>query len=142
MTPTGQSKDARTTTPAQCWHNAGNNACVMLAMIPAQDGQGLQCNTSKDTCAASARPSKANHHAMTLGRTTKPLAMTTNAASSSHTLMCCGYVMSGQMPICNAGSNASAARVTTLAQQGQRCPRNEGDNASATSVTVTVQRWQ
>ncbi len=137
MMPIGQSKDARTTTPAQRWRNASNNACVILAMTQAQER-----NASKNTCAALAGSLKADHHAMTLGRAMKPLSMTTNTASSSHTLMCCGYVMSGKTPVCVAGGNARVARVTTLAQQWQRHPWDKGNNAGAMLVTVTVQHWQ
>jgi hypothetical protein len=142
MTPIGQSEDARASTLAQRWHNAGNDACVMLVMTPVQDRRGLQRNTSKDTRAASAGLSKADHHAMMLGKAMKPLAMTTNTASLSHTLACCCYVMSGQMPVCVAVSIVWAARVTTLAQRGQRRLCVEGDNAGATPVTVTVRCWQ
>jgi hypothetical protein len=98
--------------------NAGIEACAMPAMTPVQYGQG-------------AGPSKAYHHAMMLGRATKPMAMMISIATSSHTLMCCGCVMTGQTPVCDAGSNAGAARVTTTpVQQGQRHPCNKGNDTS------------
>jgi hypothetical protein len=88
----------------------------MLAMTPAQCGQELQRNAGKDTCAASAGPSKANHCGRLLGRTIKPWAMMMSTAMTSHTPMCRDCVITGQTPACNAGSNEGAMRVTTPTQ--------------------------
>jgi hypothetical protein len=138
MTPTGRSKDAWATMPAQrrqrCMRKAGNDANAIRARTP------VQCRQRHLRCIG--RTIEGQSPAMTPGRATKPLAMTMRTETSSHILPCCGCIMTGQTPICYTGCNAGAARVATPAQRGRRHPRDKGDNAGATPVSVTMQHWQ
>ncbi len=136
--PAGPLKVNLTTTPAQRQQqgqfDSGNDASAMRARTPAQ--------RQKYAIAALARLSKAKLLWANAGYSNGATGNNIEHDNNASPMMCCGCIMTGQMPVHDAGGNAGVLRAATPAGQGQRRPRNEGNNAGATPATTMARCWQ